>query len=149
MRLTTFTDYSIRVLIYAATKKDELTSIREVSEVYDISSNHLMKVVHRLGQGGFLHTVRGKKGGFRLAKDPKDINLGDVIRYTEDDLNIVDCLKVSDCHGKNAHECRLANDCHFGRVMTEALAAFLGVVNKYTLADLIENFELITFARKA
>ncbi|MCL4168581.1 UNVERIFIED_CONTAM: hypothetical protein GTU68_037924 [Idotea baltica] len=131
MRLTSFTDYSVRVLIYAAKKDGELASIREVSEAYEISSNHLMKVVHLLGKGGFLHTVRGKNGGFKLGKEPKEINIGAVIRYTEDDLNIVDCMSSSE------DNCSLKEDCRFGDVMGEALQAFLTTIDKYTLDDLV------------
>lgn len=139
MRLTSFTDYSVRVLIYAAKKDGELASIREVSEAYEISSNHLMKVVHLLGKGGFLHTVRGKNGGSRLGKEPKDINIGAVIRYTEDDLTIVDCMS------SNEDSCSLKDECRFGDVMGEALQAFLTTVDKYTLEDLIVGKETMKF----
>lgn len=139
MRLTSFTDYSVRVLIYAAKKDGELASIREVFEAYEISSNHLMKVVHLLGKGGFLHTVRGKNGGFRLGKEPKDINIGAVIRYTEDDLTIVDCMS------SNEDSCSLKDECRFGDVMGEALQAFLTTVDKYTLEDLIVGKETMKF----
>ncbi len=133
MRLTSFTDYSVRVLIYSASKNDELTSIREISELYSISSNHLMKVVHHLGKGGFLHTVRGKNGGFKLGKKPEEIKIGDLIRYTEEDLTIVECL------GTGSSDFMLVGHCNFGNVMNEALDAFINVADSYTLADLIKN----------
>jgi len=114
-----------------AKKNGELASIREVSEAYEISSNHLMKVVHLLGKGGFLHTIRGKNGGFRLGKEPKDINIGALIRYTEDDLNIVECLGSGDA------KCSLKDECRFADVMGEALQAFLTTIDKYTLEDLL------------
>lgn len=133
MRLTSFTDYAVRVLMYVAKKDGELASIREVSEVYEISSNHLMKVVHLLGKGDYLDTVRGKNGGFRLGKEPKDINIGALIRYTEDDLSIVECL------GKKVGRCALIEECNFSDVMADALAAFLGVADKVTLADLMKE----------
>ena len=132
MRLTSFTDYSVRVLMYVAKKDGELASIREVSEIYDISSNHLMKVVHQLGKGGYLHTIRGKNGGFRLGKEPKDINVGELVRYTEDDLNIVECFN------NDKSRCALLEECNFSGIMGEALDAFLSTVDKYTLADLIQ-----------
>ena len=131
MRLTSFTDYSVRVLIYVARKDGELASIREVSEAYDISSNHLMKVVHSLGKGNYLETIRGKNGGFRLGKDPRDINIGELIRYTEEDLKIVECF------GKKKGKCTLKDECTFADVMEEALQAFLSTVDKYTLNDLV------------
>lgn len=131
MRLTSFTDYSVRVLIYAAKKDGELTSIREVSEAYEISSNHLMKVVHLLGKGGYLHTVRGKNGGFKLGKEPKDINIGAVIRYTEDDLNIVENLS------SNENDYALEEEGRFADVIGEALQAFLMTLDNYTLEDIL------------
>ena len=87
MRLTSFTDYSVRVLMHAAKKNGSLSSIREVSEEYAISKNHLMKVVHMLGKGGYLETIRGKNGGFKLGQNADKINIGKLIRFTEDDLN--------------------------------------------------------------
>lgn len=139
MRLTSFTDYAVRVLMYVAKKDGELASIREVSKVYDISSNHLMKVVHLLGKGNYLDTVRGKNGGFRLGKKPQDINIGELIRYTEDDLSIVECL------GKKEGRCALIEECNFSNVMADALTAFLGVADKCTLADLIEEKQPMKF----
>lgn len=139
MRLTSFTDYSVRVLVHSTIKGGELASIREVSELYDISSNHLMKIVHHLGKGGYLKTVRGKNGGFRLGKPPEDIKIGDVIRYTEDDLNIVECFD------DEKTTCQLKDNCGFEKIMTQALSAFLEIADNYTLADLAENggqFEL-------
>ncbi len=139
MRLTSFTDYAVRVLMYVAKKDGQLASIREVSEVYNISSNHLMKVVHLLGKGDYLETVRGKNGGFRLGKKAEDINIGNVIRFTEDDLSIVEC------YGIKEGRCGLIEECNFSSVMAEALNAFLGVADKYTLADLIEKDAPIKF----
>lgn len=139
MRLTSFTDYSVRVLMYVAQKNGELASIREVSEVYDISRNHLMKVVHLLGKGGYLDTVRGKNGGFRLGKETKDINIGELIRYTEDDLSIVECFSSKE------DKCSLINECSFSNVMQEALQAFMGAADKYTLEDLVKEKKPMNF----
>lgn len=139
MRLTSFTDYAVRVLIYAAKKGGELSSIKEVSESYQISSNHLMKVVHVLGKGGYLHTVRGKNGGFCLGKEPSEISIGDLIRYTEDDLNIVECLS----HKKG--RCALIENCKFANIMKEALGAFLSVADSYTLEDIVKNGNPLNF----
>jgi Rrf2 family nitric oxide-sensitive transcriptional repressor len=139
MRLTSFTDYSVRVLMYVAHKNGELASIREVSEAYDISKNHLMKVVHLLGKGGYLDTVRGKNGGFRLGKETKDINIGALIRYTEDDLSIVECFSDTE------NRCSLVNVCSFSNVMQEALQAFLGAADKYTLEDLVKDKNPMNF----
>ena len=133
MRLTSFTDYSVRVLMYVGQKDGELASIREVSEAYGISRNHLMKVVHLLGKGDYLDTIRGKNGGFRLGKDPADINIGALIRYTEEDMNIVECF------GSKEGRCALKEECRFSGVMEEALQAFLTTIDKYTLKDLLEG----------
>lgn len=136
MRLTSFTDYSVRVLVYTAMKKGELASIREVSEVYGISSNHLMKVIHHLGKGDYLETIRGKNGGFRLAREPKDINIGELIRYTEDDLTLV--------KREGAKEGR-SQEVNFTEIIDEALGSFMATLEKYTLADLVEGQTLTNF----
>lgn len=139
MRLTSFTDYSVRVLMYVAMKEGELASIREVSEAYSISSNHLMKVIHHLGKGGYLETIRGKNGGFRLGKDASEINIGELIRYAEDDMAIVECF------GNKEGRCSLREECNFSNIMLEALNAFMATVDKYTLSDLVKNGSIINF----
>ncbi|MDG1022096.1 MAG: Rrf2 family transcriptional regulator [Emcibacteraceae bacterium] len=136
MRLTSFTDYSVRVLTYAALKKNELASIREVSEVYGISSNHLMKVIHHLGKGNYLATIRGKNGGFRLARDPKDISIGELIRYTEDDLALIN---------SNAKNTDQNEKVSFNAIVEQALGSFIATVDNYTLADLVEGQTLTNF----
>ena len=136
MRLTSFTDYSVRVLTYAALKKNELASIREVSEVYGISSNHLMKVIHHLGKGNYLETIRGKNGGFRLARDPKDISIGELIRYAEDDLALIN---------SNAKNTDQNEKVSFNAIVEQALGSFIATVDNYTLADLVEGQTLTNF----
>ncbi|MES2602709.1 MAG: Rrf2 family transcriptional regulator, partial [Pseudomonadota bacterium] len=88
MRLTTYSDYALRMLMYLALKEDRLATIAEIAASYDISSNHLMKVAHQLGVAGYVETVRGRGGGLRLAKQPDTIRLADVVRYTEPDMAI-------------------------------------------------------------
>ena len=131
MRLTGFTDFALRVLMYAGAKGDSLSTVDEIADAYGISRHHLTKVVHRLGQLGYLETIRGKRGGIRLARDPAEINLGAVVRQTEDDLALVPCLP-----GGNAL-CTLAPACILKGVVTEALSAFLAVFDRHTLADLL------------
>ena len=131
MRLNTFTDYCLRVLMFAGTKGEALSTIDEIAATYGISRNHLMKVVLRLGQLGYLTTLRGKGGGMRLAKAPGEINLGKLLRETEQDLALVECLQGRD------KVCAVQPACVLRGALSEALAAFLAVLDGYTLADLI------------
>lgn len=131
MQLTRYSDYSLRVLIYLAVRPGELATIDEITAAYDISRAHLMKVVHQLGRGGFLETVRGRGGGLRLARPATEIGLGDVVRYTEEKMDLVECFDPSTSH------CRIEPICGLKGVLEEALDAFLGTLDQYTLADLV------------
>lgn len=130
MRLTAFTDYCLRTLMYLGLQPDELVTITEIADHYGISRNHLMKVVHELGRLGYIETVRGKHGGMRLNRKPADIRLGDVIRGTENDMALAECMS------RNSN-CRLAPACVLHGVLDEALNAFLEVLNRYTVEDLL------------
>lgn len=131
MRVTTFSDYSLRVLIYLGGAPGRLATIDEVAAAYGISGNHLMKVVHHLAQQGYIETIRGKGGGMRLARAPDAINVGEVIRASEDSLALVECFEPGQT------DCRIARACVLKQALREALAAFLAVLDRYTLADLI------------
>jgi Rrf2 family nitric oxide-sensitive transcriptional repressor len=126
MRLTTYSDYSMRVLLYLGARKDQLCSVAEIARAYGISQNHLTKVVHGLGKSGFVASVRGRSGGIRLAKPADQIVLGAVMRETEDDFDLVDC-----------GHCALSGACGLACALDEATAAFLAVLDSYTLADLL------------
>jgi Rrf2 family transcriptional regulator, nitric oxide-sensitive transcriptional repressor len=126
MRLTLFTDYSMRVLLYLAARPDRLCSIAEVAGSYGISQNHLMKVVNELGRSGYVTSVRGRSGGIRLGKEPEDINIGALVRQTEDGFDLADC-----------GSCIIAPACGLTDVLKEALGAFLTVLDRYTLEDLM------------
>ncbi|NWN91050.1 Rrf2 family transcriptional regulator [Marinobacter adhaerens] len=132
MHITRYTDYSLRVLIYLAVQDEYLTTIQEIADSYEISKNHLMKVVHQLNKKGYIETVRGKKGGMRLLMKPEDINIGVFVRETEHDLSIVECHS-----SKNA--CIITPVCGLKSMFSEALQAFLAVLDQYTLRDVIKE----------
>jgi Rrf2 family nitric oxide-sensitive transcriptional repressor len=131
MRLTLHTDYALRALIYLGLRPGRRISIREIAEAHRISENHLIKVIHNLGRGGFVRTIRGKGGGLVLARPPEEIGVGDVVRFTEDDMALVVCFQ-----GESAR-CALIGACRLQGLLGEALAAFLAVLDGKTLADLI------------
>lgn len=131
MRLTVYTDYALRLLMYLALKNDGLATIEEVADSYGVSKNHLMKVTHQLGVGGYIETVRGRHGGLRLARPPKEIILGDVVRYTEPDFAIVMCLEPVDA------DCAILPGCVLRKALERARDAFLNVLDQYTLNDLV------------
>jgi len=124
MRLTLHTDYSLRVLIHLAVKQEARSSISEIAEAYDISRNHLMKVVHELGRGGFINTVRGRGGGFSLARPAEQISIGDVVRFSETDLMLIDCTS-----------CVIKGACGLISILCQARNAFLDVLDRYSIAD--------------
>jgi len=132
VRLTTFTDYALRVLIYLGTAPEGLATIEQVAGAYGISANHLMKVVHRLGRMGYVATVRGKGGGLRLARTPESISVGEVVRRTEDSFAIVECFD------QGGADCAIARSCVLKRALHEAMDAFLEALDRYTLADLLK-----------
>jgi Rrf2 family transcriptional regulator, nitric oxide-sensitive transcriptional repressor len=130
MRLTTMTDYAMRLLMYVAHRPERLCTIAEVAEAYGISEAHLMKITHQLGQAGFIETVRGKGGGMRLAALPGAINLGAVVRRMEADLALVECFERAD------NRCVLTGHCRLAGVLDGALGAFMAHLDLFTLADL-------------
>lgn len=134
MRLTHYTDYSLRVLIYLASKnKEDLTTIKEIAQVYHISKNHLMKVTYELGKMGVIETIRGRNGGIRLACLPEEINIGTIVRKTEDDFQLVECFDG----GSNT--CIISPICGLKHVLYQALEAYLAVLDTYSLADIVKN----------
>jgi Rrf2 family nitric oxide-sensitive transcriptional repressor len=138
MQLTAFTDYSLRVLIYLATYTEEKRiNIKDISSAYSISNNHLTKVVYKLGKLGYIDTIRGRNGGILLNRQPEEINIGQLIRQTEDHLHIVECFD------EQKNSCILSPACHLKQVLNEALNAYLEVLDRYTLADLITNKNLL------
>ncbi|QLH37806.1 MAG: Rrf2 family transcriptional regulator [Defluviicoccus sp.] len=135
MRLTTYTDYALRVLMYLGLRGDELSTIQEIAEQYGISKNHLMKLVHVLGQFGYVETIRGKNGGLRLARRLEAITVGEIIRRMEPDMALVECFRSADT------QCRIVKTCILQGALGEALDRFLETLDGYTLADLLAPAE--------
>lgn len=129
-----YTDFSLRVLIYLGAKeKNELSTIQAISDAYGISKNHLMKVTHELGKLGYIETIRGRGGGIRLAMEPEAINIGQVVRHTEDDFHLVECF---DC---KTNRCVITPVCGLKGALNRALIAYLKVLDAYTLADFLQQ----------
>ncbi|MXO67133.1 Rrf2 family transcriptional regulator [Altericroceibacterium endophyticum] len=128
MRLTRYTDYAMRTLLFLAARQDRLCSIAEIAAAYRISKNNLMKVVNDLTSAGYLETVRGRHGGVRLAGPSAQIIVGEVIRYTEEDFDLADCAS-----------CVIAPACGLTGALNHAVEAFLSVLDGYTLEDLTQS----------
>lgn len=137
MKLTSFTDFSLRVLIYLAAQPRQRATIAEIARSFDVSVNHLTKVVHFLGKNGWLANVRGKGGGLELAMPPEMVGVGRVIRQTEGAAMPAECFSVDGGH------CSIAPVCRLSGVLGEAVKAFYAVLDKYTLADLVHNREAL------
>lgn len=130
MRMTLYTDYSLRVLIYVGLKRGARCTIQEIATHYGISHNHLMKVCQGLQQRGYLHAVRGKHGGISLGREPGEIGVGRIFREMEPDLELVECMGEED-------RCVITRSCRLQGVLNEALQAFVAVLDRYTLADIL------------
>lgn len=133
MRLTTFTDYSLRVLIYLAAQPADRATIAQVATAFQVSENHLVKVVHFLGKQGWLTNVRGKGGGLELGMPPEAIIVGRVVRETEG------LSQLAECFGDTDGDCAIAPNCRLRGVLGEAIKEFYAVLDRYTLADLVNN----------
>lgn len=129
MRLTSFSDYALRILMLAASRPDRLITIDEAARTYRISRAHLMKVVNELTRGGYLLAVRGRAGGLKLGKPAEEIRLGDVLRLTEPDFALVECF-CTDNH------CVVTPRCRLKLVLNDALDDFMARLDRFTLRDL-------------
>ena len=132
MRLTDFTDYSLRVLMYCALHPERSVTIAEMADHHVVSKNHLMKVVNDLARQGYLQTTRGRGGGLRLLKPPADIKLGEVVRHTESDFRLVECFDPK------VNTCALTDHCQLKQVLGVALKSYLAELDKVTLADITQ-----------
>ncbi len=130
MRLTTFSDYSLRVLIYVGVNAERVSTVAEIARAYGISENHLVKVVHLLGQKGYIATNRGKGGGMQLARAPEKINIGKLLRETEEAMLV-------ECFDRSASECRIEPACLLKGMLKGAVDAFFAELELYSLADLL------------
>ena len=137
MRLTTYSDYALRVLIYAAVRPRSFVTIREISEAYGISRNHLMKIANALSQAGYLQTVRGRSGGLRLAKPAHQINIGKVVRMTEAGSVLVECADPK------TNRCVITRACKLRHVLHDALEAFYLKLEGTSLADLVDEPQIL------
>ncbi len=133
MRLTSYTDYALRSLIFLGLNRDRLVTIQDIADLHGISKNHLMKVVHQLGVSGMVETVRGRHGGLRLGREPADINIGEVVRYTETDFYMAECFNPDNVG------CAYSASCTLKGVLGAATAAYLQVLDGVTLADMLVN----------
>lgn len=131
MQITSYTDYALRVLIYLATSSGTQATITEISDFFNISRNHLVKVVHQLGSKGFVKTTRGKGGGLALQRPPEMISIGEVVRSMENHFNWVECFDPAQQH------CRLLPSCGLKQLITRAGDAYLQVLDSATLADVL------------
>ena len=133
MKLTAFTDYALRTLIYLGLHPDQLSTIDEICDAYDIPRNHLTKVVHLLGGSGWVQTVRGKGGGLKLAVPAEKVSVGDVVRLTESDFDMVECFN------RDNNRCVLSPSCRLKSALRQATDAWFAVLDPLTLADLLGN----------
>jgi len=134
MRLTSFTDYGLRVLMLLGLRGGELVTIREIARSYALSENHLLKIVQTLAKLGYVEPVRGRSGGIRLAVEPTGIRLGEVVRQLEPDFALVDCMDE-----QRRADCVIASACRLQRPLARAMEAFLAVLDEYTLATLLHH----------
>jgi Rrf2 family nitric oxide-sensitive transcriptional repressor len=132
MQLTQFTDYSLRALIYIALRNDSCT-IKDITEAYAISNNHMVKIIHNLSKFGLIKTIRGKNGGILMAVQPETINLGQLVIQLEPHFDLVPCFN------RTKANCCIAPVCKLKSVLHEAQAAFMEVLKRYNLADVLHN----------
>lgn len=140
MRLTTYTDYALRTLMYLAANRGQLVTIQNIADVHGITKNHLTKVVHQLGQLGIVETVRGRNGGLQLGKEPAQINIGALVRQTEPDFFMAECFD------RERNACVLTPCCGLKGVLRSATAAYLAVLDNVTLENLVRKDTAVTKA---
>ncbi|MGY3804702.1 RrF2 family transcriptional regulator [Pigmentibacter ruber] len=133
MQLTLQSDYTLRVLIYISYHQDKIVTIEEIANFYEISAHHLTRIIHKLGELGYIYTIRGKGGGFRLAKTPSEINIGELIEKIESHFNIVECFDPT------KKRCKILGACLLKPLLADAMQKFIDTLKQKTLADLVIN----------
>lgn len=131
MYLSKFTDYSFRALVYLAENREKLCTVEELAKKLEISEHHLKKIIHKLAKTDLIISMKGRTGGLKLGLDPRDINLGEVIKITEDNLNIAQCFNKKDCCPNIGSQCKVKG------IMKDSLDAFLNEFSRYTLQDVL------------
>lgn len=135
MQLTTFTDYGLRTLMYLSAHPEDISNVREISQHYHISRNHLVKVVHRLALLGYIETTKGKGGGIRITRGAHALRLGDIVTALESSMSIVECFN------SETNTCTITENCKLQHCLHAATQAFIDVLNQYTLSDLVKDTE--------
>lgn len=138
MQLTVHTDYALRVLMYLSIQPDKIVTIDEITDFYEISRNHLVKVVHNLSSKGFISTSRGKHGGMQLSRPPTEISIGEVVRRMEANFDIVECFS------EDSKKCRVLPICNLKSVLQQASESFLSYLDQYSLADAVQSNNHLT-----
>ena len=133
MHLTSFTDFGLRTLMYLAARPEDMSSVKEISEHYGISRNHLVKVVHRLSQLGYIKTIKGKGGGIQIVSGTEKLRLGDLIRQLEPNMTVVECFNPE------TNTCNISGHCNLKHYLFESTKSFTDTMNKYTLADAVSS----------
>ncbi|MGL5557749.1 MAG: RrF2 family transcriptional regulator [Paraclostridium dentum] len=131
MYLSKFTDYSFRILIYLGNHPNELFTVDELSDILGLSTHHIKKIVYKLAKNNYILSTKGRNGGIKLVMDPKDINLGQLLDITEDNLNIVECFS------KENNTCNLTKRCKLKPILNESLISFKNKLSEYTLQDIL------------
>ncbi len=142
MHLTLHTDYALRLLMFLGLNPDRRCTIEEIAGHYRVSRNHLMKVAQTLTQQGFVDSLRGRNGGLQLGKPPAEIGVGAVVRVTEDNFDLVECFDAK------SNTCPIASACLLKQPFAEAVRAFIGVLDRYTLSDLLANPGILRSMRR-
>lgn len=133
MNLSKFSDYGFRILIYLGNNPDKLFTVDELASTLNLSSHHIKKIVYKLAKSGYLSSSKGRNGGIKLGFCPHDINLGDILDITEDNLNIVECFSIEN------NNCDISSSCKLKPILNEALISFKNILKKYTLEDILNK----------